>query len=69
MAAEKHISKGKMISTAEAAGMLGIARSTLSTWVQSGRTPIPFYRMGSVYRFNTADIESYLDSVYIPAGV
>ena len=58
--------RGELIGTKEAAKMMGIARATLSEWLQKGRCPVPFFRqVTGKYIFDTADIYAYMSAVKV----
>ena len=48
-----------LLTTGQAAALLGISRPTLVAWLQAGR--IPFQWRGSHRRLRTSDVRTYLD--------
>jgi hypothetical protein len=60
--------RGKLIGSKEAAERLCITRGTLTRWCLSPCPPIAFRLINGRYFFDTADIDQYLTSSYVPAG-
>jgi len=65
---KKRLPRGKLIKASVAGPKLGMTDQYLQRRCQAGKSPIPFWHIDGCYRFDTADIEDYLDAVYVPAG-
>lgn len=59
--------KRVFLKTTAAAEYIGIKPNTLAKWCKSDNPPIPFFFDG-VYRFDQADLDKYLEGIYVPAG-
>lgn len=53
--------KSEMLTTAEAAEMLGIQPQTLNLWRCTGRHGLPFVRVGRSIRYRVSDLTAWLD--------
>lgn len=49
-----------LLSYADAAERLGIAKQTLKQWVSAGK--ISFYKVGRYTRFSPTDLEAFLEA-------
>ena len=60
----------QLVTSKEAAHMLGFSEKTLRNWRTNGRQAIPFIRIGRTVRYRTADLEAWLngDSHFKAAG-
>jgi len=66
--AERHLPRGKLVKASVAGPKMGMTKQFLQKRCQAGRSPIPFWHIDGNYVFDTADIEDYLNAVYVPAG-
>jgi hypothetical protein len=48
--------------------MLGLTDQFLQTRARSKTSPVPYYYIDGNYMYDTADIEDYLNTAYVPAG-
>lgn len=51
----------RMLTTKEAAAMLGLSPATLEAWRCSGRVRLPFLRLGRSVKYRLSDLYAYLD--------
>lgn len=57
----KQETKTMMLTTKEAAALLGVPPSTMYS-LAAPRGPVPCYRIGTAIRFKQADLDAYLES-------
>lgn len=55
-------SAATLLTTEQAAEILGIEPTTLTTWRSTGRYAIPFVRVGRAVRYRRADLDAWLRS-------
>jgi hypothetical protein len=67
-AAEKHLPRGRLVKASVAGPKLGLTDQFLQRRCQAGKSPIPHWYIDGNYLFDTADIEDYLHTAYVPAG-
>jgi excisionase family DNA binding protein len=56
----------ELLTTAEAAKVLGLSTGTLTIWRCVKRYPLPYVRVGRNIRYRAADLEHFLDSRTMP---
>ena len=54
--------RGQLLTTAQAAEVLGIAEGTLTTWRCTRRTELPYLKVGRCVRYKRSDIEAWAQS-------
>jgi excisionase family DNA binding protein len=52
----------RRVTEAEAAVYLGVKPQTLAVWRSTQRYALPFYRVGRAIRYDTADLDAFLES-------
>lgn len=61
--------RGKLVGLRSAALYISVGVSTLHRWCQDSAPRIAFRKdVVGKYLFDTADLDDYLDSIYVPAG-
>lgn len=58
--ATKFPKEARLLTTVEAAQVLGIAPATLSVWRCTRRQEIPFVKVGRLARYRLSDLENWL---------
>jgi len=53
----------KLLTTPEAANLLGLKPETLEIWRWAGRGP-NFYKLGRAVRYKQADLDAFIDAGY-----
>jgi excisionase family DNA binding protein len=61
---EENDKMDQLISTSEAAVMLGISKWTLESW--KAKRKIPFVRMGKRTLFSVSDLETFIEQNKVP---
>ena len=51
----------QLLTEAEAAELLGLAKQTLAVWRSCHRYDLPYYKIGSAVRYKRADLEAWLE--------
>ena len=58
-----------LLSTAEAAKLLGLSPATLTRWRRLGNGPLPYFRVGvGAVKYHLADIEAHIAARRVPAS-
>ncbi len=52
----------KLLTTQEVAELLGVSVATLEVWRCTGRTALPFVKVGRCVRYRLSDVERWLES-------
>lgn len=55
-------SKNKLLTTEEAAALVGLSPETLANHRTSGKSGLKFLRLGRSVRYRQSDLEAWLDS-------
>ena len=53
---------GKLLTTAEAAKILGVTVHTLSVWRSTKRYPIPYAKVGNLVKYREEDLKAFIES-------
>jgi excisionase family DNA binding protein len=59
---EPRITKDQLLTTAQAAEILGLSEGTLSTWRCTRRTVVPYLKVGHCVRYERSDVEAWVRS-------
>jgi excisionase family DNA binding protein len=54
-------SPDRLLTTHEAAQLLQLGPSTLTTWRSTGRVRLPFVQIGRAVRYRLSDLRSFID--------
>jgi len=65
---KKNLPRGKLIRASVAGPKMGMTEQFLQRRCKSGKSVIPFWHIDGNYLFDTADIDDYLSSVYVPVN-
>ena len=57
----------ELVTTAEAAELLGTTAGTLTTWRCTRKIRVPFVRVGRNVRYRRQDLERFLEAVTVDA--
>ena len=55
----------KLLSTAEAAELLGVAEQTLRLWRYNKRQPIHSVKIGRIVKYDEADIRAFVERLKV----
>ena len=58
-----------LMTAKQTAERLATTEGTLATWRSSGRSPIPFTRVGRSVKYDPADVDAYLASQRVDGAV
>ncbi|TMU78771.1 helix-turn-helix domain-containing protein [Pseudomonas fluorescens] len=51
-----------LMTSNEVAAALALSNKTLAAWRSSGRSPLPFFKLGSRVRYRSEDVIAWLES-------
>lgn len=54
--------KDQLLNTAQAAELLGLSETTLSTWRSNRRAEVPYLKIGGRVRYKRSDLEAWVKS-------
>ena len=57
-----------LLTTNEAAKVLGLPPQTLVNWRHTGRYPLPFIRVGRLIRYRSADLNDWIEENRVVKG-
>lgn len=57
-----------LLTTSEAARLLGLPPQTLVNWRCTGRYPLPFIRVGRLIRYRVTDLNSWIENNVVVKG-
>lgn len=57
----------KLLTTDEAAAMLGVKSKTLATWRWTGKVKLPYVKVGDTVRYKLADLEKWIEKQTVKA--
>lgn len=57
-----------LLTTSEAANVLGLPPQTLVNWRCTGRYPLPYIRVGRLIRYRTADLNEWIETNRVVKG-
>jgi excisionase family DNA binding protein len=52
--------RGELLTTAQAADLLGIAEGTLTVWRCTRRTELPYLKVGRCVRYKRSDLDAWV---------
>jgi len=55
-----HRAQNELLTTAEAAEVLGLSGVTLATWRSTGRYDVPYLKVGRAVRYRRSDLEGWI---------
>ena len=62
------MSTSALLTTKEVADMTGLSQETLAQW-RSQRRGIPYLKMGRAVRYDSADVQAYLEGCRVSVSV
>lgn len=57
-----------LLDETDAAGLLGVKPSTLTTWRSTRRYSLPYVRVGRLIRYRRADLDAWLERRLVSSG-
>ncbi len=54
--------KDQLLTTAQAAELLGLSETTLSTWRSTRRADVPYLKIGGRVRYKRSEVEAWVKS-------
>ncbi|WP_133408199.1 helix-turn-helix domain-containing protein [Parashewanella tropica] len=55
----------KLLSSGEAAQLLGVSKNTLCTWRSTGRHQIKYLKIGRLVKYRAADLQQFINQMPI----
>lgn len=59
------LDRESMLTTKEAAHVLGLSSGTLAVWRHYKRTPFPYHKKGRMVRYKYGDLIDYMESTRV----
>lgn len=67
MATQVQEPESGLLTTTEAAALLGVERGTLEVWRATKRYGLPYIKVGRLVKYRKTDVQEFIDRRRVPA--